>query len=514
MLRWMLIVFFLPTILFAQTSLKEQYPDVTIQKRPGITAVFGATMNEADDAPSAAINWLGQYQNVFGIDNLDLELIRTNELKFGTHSVFVYRQMIGEVPVEESFVRIVVANGEKAVVSFVTGKYLVSAAEFPKPQIDASEALAVPSQMAQYRNLTIWEDPELAIFREPIPTQVWKFAGESKDLANPERYIFFVDTANGNLVHVEDDVHYDIWGNVSGYASPGTQPDLPGNPPDLFTMSDIKVWIDGGSGVFTNRDGDYRLPYPTPYRVDVVTNINQGMWAAVYNIGGDDLKLLQSAVGGEQHDFIYNIDTEEFDTSQVNAFIHVTSTHNFYKDRAPTFTALDVSFHTDVNVNSVCNAYFMGNRIVFFRAGGNPFGMTCVNTAYSQVIAHEYGHFVVNRLGLAQGAFGEGYADAVSLLQYDDYLVGRDFCMENTSIRDYSCEPVTYPCEIPQQCNTECFRHGWVHGCGKMLGGLWWLIRQNLGDVYGPEVGLEVTQQLFVDWSLITNGGEPVGSNP
>ena len=180
----------------------------------------------------------------------------------------------------------------------------------------------------------------------------------------------------------------------------------------------------------------------------------------------------------------------ETTTAQTNAHIHTTLVHDFYKDRQPDYDELDLAITANVNINSTCNAYFSGLTINFYKSGGG-----CPNTAYTSVIAHEYGHFIVEAHNLGQGAFGEGFGDTIGVLMYDDPGVGQDFFGPGEGpLR--SAETV-----IPYPCNDA------IHTCGMTLSGVWWEIRNGFGDTMGQEAGLIHTQQMFTDWMEITNGG-------
>jgi len=174
----------------------------------------------------------------------------------------------------------------------------------------------------------------------------------------------------------------------------------------------------------------------------------------------------------------------------VNAFIHTTLIHNYVSDRA-TLPAIDVSLPANVNIAASCGAHFNGSSINFFAAGG-----PCVNMAYSTVIAHEYGHFIVAGLGLAQGAFGEGYADTCGLMLYDTDVIGRDFCGSGCHVRNPGEADQQYPCSS-----------GAIHACGQIIGGCVYDVKEALKQKYGPADGLELARQLHVDWSMITGGG-------
>ena len=100
----------------------------------------------------------------------------------------------------------------------------------------------------------------------------------------------------------------------------------------------------------------------------------------------------------------------EFPTAQVSAFYWT----NFAQDLARDILApADLpALPTRVNINDFCNAFWNGSSINFFRAGGQ-----CPNTAYSDVVLHEYGHGVDHRKGgIIDGGYSEGFGDAMAIL--------------------------------------------------------------------------------------------------
>ncbi len=173
-----------------------------------------------------------------------------------------------------------------------------------------------------------------------------------------------------------------------------------------------------------------------------------------------------------------------------NIFYHATNLHAWIRDRAPDFSEVDIQVLGRANMEGSCNAYYHSNSIKFLNAAAG-----CSNTAYSTVIAHEYGHFVVERLGLAQWAFGEGYSDLLAMFFFDTPSVGHGFFTSTTDpLRDPAGDVVSYPCRGP------------VHYCGQTLAGSFWAIRENFEARSGSS-GIELVDQLFMDWSQVTGGG-------
>ena len=489
----------------AALELQNRYAGVQVLTHDSrVTAIYGAPMTTAQTPDQAAAWWLEDHGAAFGVDDLELRLADSHEVSFGRFTVFGYEQRMDGLPVENGIARILVLNGNPNAVVYAAGKLAQPPAGGFQPDAATAEAaLAGVQAMKDYAHLPQWSQPELVIFYDDgegniIPAvRAWKFRGVQPNLDNFESYTFFVDAAIGRLLHARNEVyHVDVTGHVNGMATPGTRPDVAGNSPQSTNLPDLRVRISGGNTAYSDRNGDFVIPNPGTGSVTVLADLI-GRWATVTNNGAATLQLTQNVVPPGPANFLFNPTPSELNTSQVNGFNHTTSTHNFYKDRAPAYTGLDIALTCNTNLNQTCNAYFTTSplSINFFRSGGG-----CVNSAYSSVVAHEYGHFIVWAQNLAQGAFGEGYGDSVAILQYDDGIVGRDFQGTGGHIRNIPAANRQYPCS------------GEVHFCGELLAGVWWDIKLQLQATQGTQLGLDMTRQLFVDWSDITLGGQSTNS--
>jgi hypothetical protein len=486
-------------------QLVSQYPGLRTLSNDGrVLTFYGTRMTSATTPEQAVDQWLADYADAWGVASPELTLERSHEISDGKFTVFSYTQSINGVPVEHGYARILVLDyyGMYDTVVYASAKLADTAGQpFAPMAVTADVALANIASSPEYGDFDEWTTPELVVYygegdgRWIQPVQTWKFKGGVTDLAARELYTFYVDAATGDLIYMRDEVlNTDVSGNVTGKATPGVLPDSGSNPATPMPIDQIRVNISGGGNDYTDANGDYTIANGGTGAVTVTTklgpSVGDGRWVWVDNQAGGELSLSQSVTPPGPGDFEFNSAPSELNTAQVNAFIHTTLTHDYIKDRAPSFNALDTSFRANVNISSTCNAYYDGSSINFYRSGGG-----CVNTAYSTVISHEYGHHVVNRLGLAQGAFGEGYSDTVSILLYDTAIVGEGFFTSGGHIRNYNTSNVQYPCS------------GEVHYCGELLAGIVNKIRVNFKSTYGSAAGLAIAQQLHVDWSMITIGG-------
>ena len=490
----------------ARADLGRTYPGVrteTFAQR--VTAIYGKPMTAGPTASDAAANWLALHADALGVARLELQLTQVFDVNDGRFTAFHYEQTIGGIPVEQGIARILVRNLDQPRVVFVGGHLAQAPADgllAGAAPVSGAQALALVQKMPAYANLPVWSQPEPVIHytleRFGSSAQAWKFYGENPDLTARERYAFFVDQRSGLVLEIRDEVTTtDVSGNVSGNATPGLRADSASNPPAVAPIPLMRVRISGGSNALTDVNGDYTIANGGAGSVTVTAGVSSGRWVNVNNqAAGGDLALSQSVTPPGPADFLFNPSPSELTTAQVNAFIHTNLIHNYIRDRSPGgFPGLDIAIPANVNVDNNCNAFFDGASINFFTSGGN-----CNNTAYSTVIAHEYGHFIVSVLGLSQGAFGEGYGDTVSIMLYDTGVIGRDFCGPGCNIRNPGTASRQFPCS------------GEIHFCGEVLAGTWFDIKQAFKATYGNTTGLEMSRQLQVDWSALTLGGQGTNS--
>ncbi len=484
----------------AQQELQRAFPGVRVFEDAGRTRIlYGKSMTTAPAPRMAAERWLKDHGETFGVGQLELVEEFAGDVRDGEFYVFMYSQTLGGVPVELSPGRVLVHNNGDGTWSVVYAAGLFVATPeggFAAMTRTAQDAVNFVKGTDQYGGLPMWSGAELVIYQRQVEegfegVRAWKFVGENPDMIEREKYTFFVDAATGGLLEARNEVlNIDVFGYANGFATPGTLPDISGNAPVLFPINDLDVRISGGNSDYTDTDGFFNITHSGSSDVTISANFDTGLWANVNDLSGTAV-LSESTVAtpGVEAMLEFNSTPSQFETAQVNGFIHTGLSHNMYTDRS-SWTGMDFRCTVNVNINSTCNAFFDGNSINMFRAGGG-----CVNTSYSTVIAHEYGHYVVSRLGLAQGAFGEGYSDCLAQMLYDTGIVGENFFTNGGHIRDNENTLRQYPCSLG------------IHACGQVIGGVWRHTRLNFGLTYGSSAGLAVAQQAFVDWSLITTGG-------
>ncbi len=138
-----------------------------------------------------------------------------------------------------------------------------------------------------------------------------------------------------------------------------------------------------------------------------------------------------------------------------------------------------------VNIASTCNAYYTANSINFYNQGGN-----CANTAFSTVIAHEWGHGLDDRFGgiansTAEG-LSEGWGDILGMYQVDSPLLGSGFQTAGVALRRGDNNFV-YP-----------YSGSSPHAAGQVWMGFAWRLRENLRAAFGTQQAIDISNDIVV----------------
>lgn len=494
------------TPLAARRDLLNRFPGVGIRResRSPVLLIYGKPMTVGGTPRGAVERWMAAHAAVLGVDRRDLWHRSGATLGKGGRTIFSFRQTMDSLPVENAFARLLVRHGSPSRVVYV-GARLARPPPRPLPpdRVSARQALETLWALPHYATLVGWSDPRRVMLTEIIrgslvaTARAWKVHATGIRSGNHEAYTFFVDASTGELLEVRDEIYrLDVRGRITGFATPGTDPDTSDHPPVEIAIPGAHVFSPTGTSTFTNDNGTFRVSIGlTDFAILEVDLV--GEWVRVRNGAGSDLHLTVGVPDlSQQLELQLNTERTELTTAQMNAFLHVTRAHDFYADRQPDYNGLDLSLKCVVNLGggSACSALFdsVDLSIRFTRSTE-----LCPNTAYTSVVTHEYGHFIVNRLGFSipQGSFGEGFSDSLSVLIHDDPAVGRGFNGPGTSVRDIVAADRQFPCA------------GQVHSCGQVLAGTWWDTKLALQASLGDQAGLAQVGQLFTDWSRITMGG-------
>ncbi len=307
------------------------------------------------------------------------------------------------------------------------------------------------------------------------------------DLSHPSgrRVYVAADRKDGTVLSADQLVHrQQISGHVEAWATPGSAAGSGSNPPTIHSMPYLTLTSPGGS-VTTDANGDFSVPSAV---AATLTAKFTGPYCRVDNNGGPDHSVSQSFTPGVPATLTMNPNQTEFATSEASCFDSVIDVRNWLLAVDPTETTLDFQILANANINFFCNAFYNGNSINMFRAGGG-----CNNTGYSTVVAHEEGHWMMDLYGSGNGpdGFGEGNADVVGMYVYDTPIVGDDFFTNGGFIRT--------GLNTRQFCgDTNIGCYGEVHNDGEVLMGALWKVRHRMNVSLGNAAGDATSDALWV----------------
>lgn len=489
-----------------------------------------------------------------------------------TFTAFAYAQTMMGLDVAGSTIYLLVAHspgGATNSVVYAAAKGLVEApiGGFADDTVDAPAALLIAQ--AAGTSLADWSAPELVVgpLADGAPlVRAWAVSGSNLDLEDPQAFTYFIDAADGSIDHVRNDVYFfaDTTGVVTATITEPPLPDPrpgdpgpgePGGPPQVqvpIGHAYIEMDVDGtcplsidcdGASAVSHADGSFAFPYVEDTNVALrawlrddasCASDEHGPWFNIISepLGTPDpicanLPPTTPTVACVEYpdhaaEITFDFDCE-YERAEVNAFYHLNLARDlfaqFLGDPETQLPGADCGNTVQVRVNkriSACGGFAALSPCPALGFGRSAADGTCVNTAYSTVLAHEFGHFLVWRFTggipvLGQGTFGEGYGDAWALLAYDVEAVGHGIVGPGTTVRDFgqNCPPATAPCTgtVPPACQGELYAGPALpeYACGKVLAGAWLDIRRNL-DWYGwtpPDNAVQAARQLFVSFTMI-----------
>lgn len=478
----------------AEANLKLEVPSVQLYKLGDkVSRVYGVPFAYGTSPRDAAGHFVARYADLFAPGDGGFEFEGTQTLAGGRFTAVYYRQTLGGVPVDRGTLTLLVrSEPEFPVVLASSGTQVVRSMSM-EPKVPAIGV--VGKVMRLNRKLKAFSQPMLVAYPHETQTRLaWTLIGDSVALEHQEKYQIFVDAATGEVLEWRNKIfNIDVTGSVSGRFTPGLYPDQANNPPVLMPVPGAGVNITGGSSGYADGAGNFVLPNGGSTAVTVNARL-VGRWSNTVVSGGTALTGSQVVTPPAPANFVLNDAPVEFNTAQLNGFTQAEHIHNLAKAVNPTYPGIDFSLTTNVNVNNTCNANYNGSAINFYRAGGG-----CPNTAYSTVVWHEYGHFIIDKgHPSATGDYHEGVADVAASMVGDTPELGLDFRGQGTGPLRHAINNVNYPCS------------GEVHLCGQVISGAFWMTILELDQTIGHAASLPLLRGWWLDSILL----RPSGINP
>ncbi len=304
-----------------------------------------------------------------------------------------------------------------------------------------------------------------------------------------QKFMVVASLGTGEVRLSENQVCFtDITGNVRGNATQGIR-SAECDPESIFALPYAEVQVVGGNTAFADVNGNYTITHPGSTAV-TVRSLLRGRFFDVrdQSAAGATPQIDLTSTPPGPANFLHNPTAgQQFPTANVNAYLESNIVRDYVLLHEPAYPVIagQLGFLVNTNINNTCNAFYNGTSINFYINGGG-----CHNTAFSDVVYHEYGHHLVNVTGNGQGQFGEGSGDCVGVLIQDEPILGNGFqgnC--SAGIRNAS-NTLQYPCTSA------------IHTCGQVLSGAIWETRNQLITTE-PSQYRTIGAQLFFGMQIV-----------
>ena len=508
----------------AEASFRREHPNAKfLRSRGQIRRVYGANFGGGATSSEAAQGFVNGHAHMLGVDAADL--VPSNRMGGDAVQPLMYDRDTGEykfhlvhysqhkdgIPVFRGDLRVLCRNepGSPVVHASSALRELKGFSVGAQMQRNAGRSFYVGLKFAAARKAARAAVPGLVNFTRPqvvvwagvddmdvLATVSLSFVGDDAGPAGiaDEKWLFVVDIESGEILYQEDQLlEVDVTGNVGGRATQGSGAEQCGAVMST-NMPYARANIVGGSGAFANVNGDFSISNGGSDAVTVDSGVRGQYFRVFHQPTGLTTVLSQNVTPPGPANFQHNLSNTEFRRGEVNAYIHANVVRDFALGINPAYPTIgdQTEFRMTVNEGSsgFCpgNAQYRGSNLRFCAAGqGFP------NTAWSSVVYHEYGHHLVAVAGSGQGQYGEGMADTVSNLIFDESGTAFGFfgiCSQPLREADNTKQ---YPCS------------GGVHECGRLISACVWHTRNAL-QTSNPSSYRSILDDLTINSILLHTG--------
>ena len=436
-----------------------------------------------------ARNFIEENNFLFNLNNNDLELW-VNDMK-GNIRYLIFNQMYQGIPVWNARIDfryrlngdlVLLGNDAFSDININTNASItmLNATELAKNEVgyNSSKGDYIVEESEQY----IWVNKS----KEPTYHLVWLVELYVNEI-NPDknelpvhRWKVFVDANSGEILNKIDLVQTAI---VSGNISGGVK-DEPYGLEFNRPLEHVEVQISGVGSTYTDENGNYSIDIGNSNRTATVRL--EGSYIKTNNSSGNDGVITRTVAPGTTENFIFSNGNSI--ASERDTYYHANLIHDWQKELDPSLTGADYQMPANVNINDNCNAYWDGNSINMYSAGGG-----CPATGeMADVVYHEYGHglqqFIYSPYSSPfDSGMGEGCADYWAMTLTNSPCLGAGFFGQGSCLRDGE-NTRQYPA-------SEC--GGGVHCLGELTMGSMWKTRENLIGILGYDEGVEHADDLF-----------------
>ena len=483
----------------AEARLTSMHPGATFFRTGStVTTISGAELSFGASPVDSAESFLQTHGDVLGIARGELTEGSLAADGAGVRGVMPERDAQGRwtggfkftlvsylqnrdgIPVYLGNVRLLAANEANSPVTLVRSGLRTLGAFRPDLGVagNPNVAAALTNAKAKYPGIGDFTAPQVVIFagddvsRPVAPKLAVVFEGTIGSVvdAGYSKYRIVADAATGAIIFSDSMIHHtDVSGQITGVSTDGIK-SAECNTESSRGLPYARASI-GATTVYANATGNFTIPNAGTSAVTVTGSL-QGKYFNVYTPTNLEPTLTASVTPPGPANIQFNAaNTNETRRASVNAYYQANVVRDFLLLHSPGFPTIasQTNFRINVAVSGTCNAFYDGSSLNFYSAGGG-----CANTAYNDVVHHEYGHHIVQVAGSGQGEYGEGTGDCMGVLISDQSVLGYGFqnnCAVGIRDANNSCQ---YDAGACSSCGSE------IHACGQLISGCVWSLRNNL----------------------------------
>jgi hypothetical protein len=381
------------------------------------------------------------------------------------------------VPLSKGSDYLMVVNAADGRVLHTRERSLPVAVDATVPTLTAAAAVAAARAAAGADFMTSDASPprlEVWVDAQRNGRLAWAVTLDTRNLVRPQARTYWVSaTGEPRTLQWESNIFHTHFGTASAtiWATSPLQPVV--NRP----LAGMAVNRSDGTSVRTGADGRYG--FPAGVGSTSLTSILSGPSFVTANQAGANITRTQTATPLTSADLNFGA-TGDQELAQTSAFYWANEARRVAGILLPTELA---AMPVQVNIASSCNAFWNGISINFYVAGG-----ACPNTAYSDVVLHEYGHAIdAVKGGIVDGGYSEGFGDALAILATRQPCLGRDFFGTGSCLR-----PATALIMWPPAGGEG------VHAIGRRYAGFTWELVQQLRRTYADDEAFSLATRLVM----------------
>ncbi|MFA6092046.1 MAG: hypothetical protein WCU88_04855 [Elusimicrobiota bacterium] len=273
-------------------------------------------------------------------------------------------------------------------------------------------------------------------------------------------------------------------------------PFVEGAPLSILPLGHIQIKTSDGQAAYADADGVFTVPGTGSGPVQITLTMT-GRYARIMDRSVKTLTMTGTVKPGDTLRAVFNPSgAQETSVAQVNAYYHVTRVHDWLKAHGITHANMDKALPVNTDIDDECNAGYdpYNPSLHLFRASPD-----CANTAFDNVIYHEYGHFTDAMIhhGIPDPGLSEGWGDTFTMYILNSPEIGRGFFKKhpNHILRDGE--------------NTYKFgRYDEEHDQGQAFMGFSWKLRKAFIAAMGEAQGAALASALILP--VIFSGAQDI----